>query len=150
MAKTTKGTGDFAVCKEAADQFLAIAQKSKGETCMDYLMTGFYPYAVNVAFACELYLKAIMIIRSQSDEFDTGHNLKKLFNGLEIIDATYIENEFQTQFSAKTLSEFLTDNGDVFINWRYALEKAVAIDVTGFDVFADILKKYVHALASSN
>ena len=146
MSKLMTGVGDFAVCKNAADQFYVAAKKCKGDNYLDFLSNGFYPYSVNIAFACELYLKDIVIHRSTNDEFIKGHNLKDLFDTLEQVDSQYIENEFTTKLPVKSLNTFLADNGNVFVDWRYALEKTVSIDLTGIEVFADVLKNYVHTL----
>lgn len=149
MTKTNKSIGSFDVCKDAADQFFAVANKCFGKDPMEYLANGFYPYAVNIAFACELYVKAIMIFRSQNDEFFRGHDLKDLFSYLDTSDFNNIEKQFESQLSKKSFSSFLVENGKTFVDWRYALEAQVSIDLSGFNVLANILKDYVNTLNES-
>ena len=144
--KTNTAIGDLSVCKDAANLFYMIAQKCMGKSIADYFMTGFYPYAVNLAFACELYMKAIMIYRSSKKEFCKGHDLYELFFCLDIVDKQYIKREFDTKNPSKNLDEFLTEDGKTFVDWRYALEKPVAMNLTGFQTLSEILKNYVETL----
>lgn len=144
--KTNTAIGDLSVCKDAANQFYMIAQKCMGKSIADYFMTGFYPYAVNLAFACELYMKAIMIYRSSKKEFCKGHDLYELFFCLDIVDKQYIKREFDTKNPSKNLDEFLIEDGKTFVDWRYALEKPVAMNLTGFQTLSEILKNYVETL----
>lgn len=144
--KTNTAIGDLNVCKDAANQFYMIAQKCIGKSIADYFMTGFYPYAVNLAFACELYMKAIMIYRSPKNEFCKGHDLRELFLCLDIVDKQYIEREFGAKNPSKNLDKFLTEDGKTFIDWRYALEKPVEMSLTGFQALSEILNNYVETL----
>ena len=139
----SKKTGDFLVCKESADQFYKVAQWCEDRDALAFLNETMYPYAVNVSFACELYLKAIMLKRSGIDEFTQGHNLLDLFNSLDVQDKTNLETEFAQKYSEKTLIDFLDENKDVFISWRYALEKDVQINYSGFTAFAEVLNRFV-------
>lgn len=145
MKSITK-VGDFSVCKEAAEQFYITAQRCKGENMADYMFGGFYSYAVNIAFSCELYLKAIMIHRSPSNEFFTGHGLSALFSHLDSVDSQAIKRNFDSRFSSKDLETFLIENNKVFEEWRYALEGSVTMDISGFEAFSEILHDYVQAL----
>ena len=144
--KSTIKVGDFSVCKEAANQFYITAQRCKGENFAEYLLDGFYPYAVNVAFSCELYLKAIMIHRSPSNEFFTGHELSELFSHLDPTDSRVIERNFAGIMKSKDLHTFLINNNKVFEEWRYALEGSVTLDISGFEAFSEILHDYVQPL----
>lgn len=139
----SKKTGDFLVCKESADQFYKVAKWCEDRDALEFLNETMYPYAVNVSFACELYLKAIMLKRSGIDEFTQGHNLLDLFNSLDVQDKTNLETEFAQKYSEKTLIDFLDENKDVFISWRYALEKDVQINYSGFTAFAEVLNRFV-------
>lgn len=144
--KPTIKVGDFSVCKEAAEQFYITAQRCRGENMADYLFGGFYSYAVNIAFSCELYLKAIMIHRSPNNEFFTGHELSDLFSHLDSADSQVIEKNFAGKLPAKDLHTFLINNSKVFEEWRYALEGAVTMDISGFEAFSEILHDYVQPL----
>lgn len=135
--------GDFNVCKDAANQFFYVASWCYERDATDYLMNTFYPYSVNVAFACELYFKAIMIYRSPENEFSKGHDLRGLFDQLPVSDSTQISQAFTQQNRSKSLEAFLDKNRNTFIDWRYATEKPVCADVSTFYSLASILKDYV-------
>ncbi|MBQ6419948.1 MAG: hypothetical protein IJK02_02630 [Clostridia bacterium] len=140
--------GDFNVCKNAANQFFHVAKWcSDNRDPINFIMNTFYPYAVNVAFACELYLKAIMIYRSSQNEFSKGHNLKELFDNLPFFDANQLSQIFAQKYSSKTLEMFLDENKNTFIDWRYALEHEVKAEISAFDVFVSILKEYVEKIS---
>ena len=141
-----KKTGDFSACKNSADQFFRVAKWCEDRDIVEFLNETMYPYAVNISFACELYLKAIMIKRSPANEFEQGHNLLSLFNCLTASDRTILETEFSQKDSNKTLTDFLDENKDTFISWRYALENVVQVDTTGFAAFAEVLNKFVDDL----
>ena len=143
MAKQIKATGDFDVCLESADQFYVVATWCQDRDAVDFLTNTMYPYAVNISFACELYLKAIMIKRSSLSEFYKGHDLMALFNSLDASDQTALEANFNTRYQAKSLQEFLNKNKEVFIDWRYALENKVSVNITGFNAFAESLREYI-------
>ena len=136
--------GDYEICKDSADQFLHVSN-----WCLEngqYLTDTFYPFAVNIAFACELYLKAIMIYRSPSDEFISGHDLLKLYEGLSPNDATAIERLFSNIYKKADIKSFLGQNREAFPDWRYAMEKGVSIDITGFEAFSQALVEQIRTM----
>lgn len=104
-----------------------------------------YPFAVNCAFACELYIKAIMIHGSASDKFEKGHELDVLYNKLSSKDQKSIEALYNAK-STKDLKTLLTEDGNTFVEWRYALEKPVEVCTSGLRALMDSLKEYVCAL----
>lgn len=63
-----------------ADLFLWVAQKI--EDSDEFLCGEMYPFTVNATFACELYMKAILIHNSADGTIARGHNLDELFNAL--------------------------------------------------------------------
>lgn len=65
------------------------------------------------SFAIELALKSLAYLKT--GQYDTGHNVWKLFNGLDIETKTVIRNRDET--IEKTLSEHQTDFEDI----RYPL-----------------------------
>ena len=87
------------------------------------------PAAVNASFACELYLKSMI------DHTVKEHKLDKLFAELDVgyqnlikklmvetgksKDPSYDENAFMTK---------LTEQGNVFVDWRYFYEGASVLD----------------------
>ena len=92
--KDDKLTGDYRVCVNEADAFLSVA-KYCVRSIEDFLGGKMYPFAVNISFACELYLKAVMIRRSTSSEYVRGHDLKQLFESLETGDRDEIRHMYE-------------------------------------------------------
>ena len=60
--------GDFDACLKTADQFFDMAVRIASENIIDNVLKYRFPFAVNIAIACELYLKAIAEINGQSDK----------------------------------------------------------------------------------
>ena len=145
MSKVQSVVGDFSVCRDAANQFFNISEWCSEKDVVEFLYDGLYPYAVNIAFSCELYLKAIQIWESSKDEFKKGHKLKELFDSLNLNTKNQLKSSFDSKYH-KSIEDFLSENSDVFVDWRYALEKEVSIDYSGFDVLAGILYDYVNNL----
>lgn len=46
--------------------------------------------------------------------------------------------------------DFLDENKDVFISWRYALEKNVQINYSGFTAFAEVLHQFVEDMYTTD
>lgn len=136
--------GDYGVCKDSANQFLYVSK-----WCLQdgrYLTDTFYPFAVNIAFACELYLKAIMIYRSPNDEFIPVHDLLELFEGLSPNDVTAVEKLFSNKYKKADIKTFLRENREVFPAWRYAMERGVSIDISGFEAFSQALVEQIRIM----
>ncbi|CAN5199493.1 hypothetical protein BH10PSE12_BH10PSE12_36550 [soil metagenome] len=76
---------------------------------------------VNVAFACELYLKAGLIA---ADKVASGHPLDQLFGALPDADQAAIEAIYHTgQTEADVpLRPTLAEIAMAFVQWRYAYE----------------------------
>ena len=132
--------GDYKVCIEEATAFLHIAQSCVGDAG-EFLLGQMYPFAVNCSLSCELYIKAIMIHNSQNGEFKKGHNLNDLFESMDAVDQNAITSIYAHKCT-KPLSELLTESGDAFIDWRYALEKGVTICVSGILALPQSLAEY--------
>ncbi len=138
-----KAVGDYKVCIDSAMAFYNVASKTRLEEIgvADFLKGMMFPFVVNGAFSCELFIKAIMIHHSINNEFYKGHNLKDLFNCLPQNDRTAIERLYNKN-SRKNLYEFLSESGDAFVSWRYALEQPVEACVGALWVFLNALKDY--------
>lgn len=95
------------------------------------------PLVVNAAFACELFLKALLIWKYKKKI--SGHKLKELFQQLD--DETKIE--IQQEVDILDWDFFLDEANQAFIKWRYLHEKdeAVRISVSELTGFAEGLKK---------
>lgn len=132
--------GDYQVAIDEATAFLNIA-KSCTDDVGEFLLGKMYPFAVNASLSCELFIKAIMIKKSPTDEFMKGHDLKKLYNALENDDKTAIELLYKNK-CVKPLSELLDESRNAFVEWRYALENGVSICVNGIVAFAEALQEY--------
>lgn len=133
--------GDYSVCVNEASAFLSVAKSCCDDTG-EFLSGKMYPFAVNCSFSCELFIKAIMISKSAKDEFERGHDLKMLFESLDLTDQNAITAIYNTKCS-KPLTELLGESGRAFEDWRYALEKGVSICVTGILSFAEALQEYI-------
>ena len=144
--KNTMVVGDLKVCVDSANQFFELSKKCMENGLPEYLDSYFYPYAVNVSLACELYLKAILIHRSNKSEYPKGHDLKELFDHLNASDSNCISVAYKKIRPTKMLDDFLDKNRNTFIDWRYALEKPVQIDLSGFDAFSEVLNTFVKSL----
>ena len=61
----------------------------------------------------EIYLRAIIIKKSGTDEFTQGHNLLNLFNNLDAPERISLQTEFAKKYPEKTLIDFLKENKEV-------------------------------------
>ena len=135
---------DFDVCITEAHAFLQVAESIENNLGQ-MLSGGMYPFAVNTAFACELYLKAILIHNSTDGTIKKGHELEKLFGALPASTRTQIEATY-SQNCTTALNILLSEINTTFIDWRYAFENGVKINITGIMAFATALKAYVDTL----
>ncbi len=107
-----------------------------------------FPFVVNITFACELYLKSIMMSISEDNEFVKTHDLLILFNNLgddKIKDM--LQKSFEEQ--GKDLLIFLVHHKNHFIDFRYAFEdndKQLSVFSTDLGNFAKCLRDYCLAL----
>lgn len=131
---------DLSVCINEADWFLHFAEQINNLD--DIICGGIYPFVVNSAFACELYIKAILICNSNNNKIEKGHDLKKLFETLSV----EVQSNIKATFNRKkvgNLDAILPEINTAFIDWRYAYEKAVNINLSGIQALAKSLKEYV-------
>lgn len=135
---------DIKVCITEAHAFLHTAKLLEDE--LDTMIGGgIYPFAVNATFACELYLKAILMYHSSDGTIAKTHKLDDLFNALSSGAKTQIEVSY-SQNCTSDLNTLLAEVSTAFVDWRYAFEKGVRINVTGILAFANALKDYVITL----
>ena len=80
----------------------------------------FVPVAVNCAFSCELFMKAMLPVGTR------GHELKKLFSLLDGVIASGITDgvikmmqETEPNYSKNDFENDLTTNDEAFDHWRY-------------------------------
>lgn len=130
---------DLKVCISEANAFLKVAEKLK-EDIGDFLTGEMYPCVVNLSFACELYLKAMIF-------WDSGTILKKhkLDEVFFILPET-IRSQIELSYARGNdgdLNKLLQECSNAFIDWRYAYEDRVTINITGLFTFASVLKVYI-------
>lgn len=107
-----------------------------------------FPFVVNLTFACELYLKSIMMSISEDNEFVKTHDLLILFNNLgdDKIKAV-LQESFEEH--GQDLLIFLVHHKNHFIDFRYAFEendKKLCVFSTDLGNFANCLRDYCLAL----
>ena len=120
----------------------------------------FIPNFVNMAFACELYLKTILEYKTQT--YPRTHDLEILYNDVvkEIDEADFLvilEEEIHVAFAAndmdimtiyaKTdLESMFEQHKLLFEDWRYIFDgkvkKPYVVNMT-LDSFAKALKRYI-------
>ena len=139
---------DLSVCINEADSFLLVA-KNIEDDFDTFLCGGMYPFTVNAAFACELYMKAIFIHNSSDGTIPKLHKLDELFDKLPKDAKVQIEALFSKQYKHDLLS-LLSEISNAFIEWRYAFENGVKINITGLLAFANALQEYVDSTIREN
>ena len=123
------------VCTEEARQFFALAKQC--EETLDGLVIYTYAFSVNITFACELFMKAILIYEETTENIKT-HKMKELFKLISAEAQEVIKNKFPGD-----LDKLLDEIDDSFVKWRYAFENRVSIDVTNTMNFAKVLNEYL-------
>lgn len=89
------------------------------------------PFVVNNSFACELYLKLILLennIDFKNLKGRNGHNLWKLYNKAKSI----LKNDLDEISSFKEYECKIKNISEAFIKWRYIYEKSEEIDSLDF------------------
>lgn len=109
---------DLDVCINEADSFLWVARKIE-EDFDGFLSGGMYPFTVNIAFACELYMKAILIYGSTENTIIRVHKLDELFDVLPNDAKVQIEALYSRQLK-RDFRSLLSEISNTFIDWRYA------------------------------
>ena len=145
---------DYKACVANADDFYEIGclvDKKLFKIDMDGLSYRYASvFAVNVSFACELYLKALIENKRSTPPFT--HKQKELFSKLQEVDknlAGKIEKEFNDIHPSSPLERVLEVNDNSFNDFRYLHESAFkkkAIHSTGLVALANILKDSCHEL----
>ena len=146
--------GDFEVCVCEANGFLETA-----EWCVKDLI-GMpermkYPFVVNISFACELFLKVIMIHESGTSSFCKGHDLKELYYALSPMTQEIIREEYENKgiisLRGSSIDVFLDACRNDFENWRYAFEKGgLEANASEYLNFAHRLQEYVEKLKETS
>ena len=105
----------------------------------------FVPVAVNCAFSCELFMKAMLPVGTR------GHELKKLFSLLDGVIASGITDgvikmmqETEPNYSKNDFENDLTTNDEAFDHWRYFHEgrNSPSFNMKGMYLFQKCVKSF--------
>ena len=77
------------------------------------------PVMVNIAFSCELYMKALLMWCSKCRKIIGEHKLNALFGMLEMP----LQDKIKRESKIECWDDFLKDSADAFRDWRYYYEK---------------------------
>ncbi|MDF0541078.1 hypothetical protein PX699_01885 [Sphingobium sp. H39-3-25] len=82
------------------------------------------PMIVNFAFACEIYIKLLLMTNETPTR---GHHLGRLFEQLPMETSESIERLYEEGGAANDLPlrATLDEIGDAFVDWRYQYEKSI-------------------------
>ena len=142
--KIIKIKGNYNLAFSEAEVFYETACICDAEHLkLDMNSSFLFPFVVNITFACELYLKSIMMSISEDNEFVKTHDLLILFNNL---GDDKIKDVLQKSFEehGKDLLIFLEHHKNHFIDFRYAFEdndKQLSVFSTDLGIFANTLRK---------
>lgn len=100
----------------------------------------FVPSVVNMAFACELYLK-VLLMKKQAPL--TGHNLMELYTNLP--DEMKNKIRDYPDFRGNEFIQRLDENKNLFVEWRYYFEENAhaSVDVIFLEKLALALNEIV-------
>ena len=103
---------------------------------------------VNSAFACEVFIKSLLVFYGESIESIKGHELKNLWKRYKTIDgnnAEQVEASVKEIFNSQNnniFDELLDNISNAFEYWRYIYEKKNGTLNVGFlKVFRDRLRE---------
>ena len=77
------------------------------------------PVVVNLAFSCELYMKALLMLQRKTREIVIGHELYQLFSELN----EDIRERILRETNIRNWDRFMKDSSNAFEAWRYFYEK---------------------------
>lgn len=132
VAMTRRAEGNLGACMDMANATTRMLLHWEPVVLSDLGSADVYPSIFNYAFSCELYLKAIQMHRSSNCEFALGHDLRFLFDLLEVCDRDDIRAEYERlaldedgtrKLWALPFDKVIDANRRTFEDWRYAFEK---------------------------
>lgn len=83
--------------------------------------------ATNLSFACELYLKSILM--NEKQEIISGHKLLELYKQLKDDTKKELEMEFNKNKGMQNLMEVISNCNDTFVESRYLYENKKSINI---------------------
>lgn len=78
-----------------------------------------FPVMVNLAFSCELYMKALLMWQAQNQQVIDQHELVELFQRLP----QSMQESLRGEHGTERWECCLKDSSDAFRQWRYFYEK---------------------------
>ena len=101
------------------------------------------PKMVNTAFACEIFLKALLVFNNI--EYKHAHNLEKLHNLLPAEYQQHIEQGIVARYGKTTDAfgiPYVRRISDTFNDWRYSFERTrLSIDISVLRTFCETLRE---------
>ena len=126
---------------EEALTFIKVSEQLENDE--ETLFGGIFPYVVNSALACELFLKTIIMINSTPRQIVREHELTTLFNSLPTEDQTNIKELFSRRMK-HDFDSLIEEMSSTFVKWRYAYEQeTIKINITGILTLAQVLNDYI-------
>lgn len=120
------------------------------------MVTKIFPFLVNKAFSCEVYLKLILIesgIKLEELNHRDLHNLKKLYDNTTEEFKKMFFDYFLKVYGEQANKEFLENEinaiSNVFLKWRYIyedLDKENIVNYGFLNIFCAFLDIYARAL----
>lgn len=140
------------------DMYIVARQFKNVIECKEFIPTSknnlrskTFPFIVNKAFACEIYLKLILKAQKDKEEKDE-HNLNNLAKEIAIdIEFKKYLLLNRLQLSDQEFEEYLNNISNAFIIWRYIYEKKNIKIMIGFlNSFCNFLDEYCKKLIKDN
>lgn len=143
-----------------AEGFMAAANYLDQAISKNGVLLGVYgpAYTANLAFACELYLKQLLLL---TGEKRTGHDLKNLYQYLNDDTKVQIKREYERkceEYHAKVdgnielrdLDSCLESYNRAFEDWRYWYEGEKSSNCIGWKDFHILIKTLAELIEKLN
>lgn len=132
---------NIGICFKEARTFLKVSEQLENDE--EAMWGGIFPYVVNSALACELFLKTIIMINSTPTQIVRAHELTTLFSLLPTEDQTNIKELFSRRMK-HDFDTLIGEMSSTFVKWRYAYEQGtIEINITGILTLAQVLNDYI-------
>lgn len=101
------------------------------------------PKIVNLAFACEIFLKTLLVFSRV--EYEREHNLEALYGLLPAEYQQQIEQGFVARYGKTTdafRAPYIHNISKAFNDWRYSFESSrLSIDISILNTFCEVLRE---------
>lgn len=132
------------------------------ETKGNRIQNKIYPFLVNKAFACEVYLKLILkiehtdldeLVNSKVIRRNEKHSLFSLLNLIHYDLIGLIVNSYNNEVTKKDIEEEIKKIADAFMKWRYIYEylnnQDNIVNYVFLDKFCETLNIYTKTIIKS-